>query len=171
MKFRVLNCDSRQGSASKCSFFSFPRNDAVARKWVEFCGQVKPFNLDTSFICMKHFTDDDYQNVMQYKAGLAKRPLLRRDAVPSISVCAIPVAESQPHDDHNMEVLELGSCEVVESNTEYRPKDGTLDASTSPIRNWVYYDGDLQEVEMLKAEVATLKRENAILKKLTQTAN
>ncbi|XP_036347511.1 uncharacterized protein LOC118756884 [Rhagoletis pomonella] len=113
---------------------------------------------------MKHFTDKDYMRT-------ASRPSLRRDAMPTIfewKIDPAPVCESQ--NDSVEEIIELQNCEVGlnEGDKVYRPRDGTLDASTSPIRNCVYYDSDLQEVEVLKVEVETFKRENAHLKKETE---
>ncbi|XP_054744429.1 uncharacterized protein LOC129248841 [Anastrepha obliqua] len=95
MKCRVLNCKSTNFSTSKCSFFSCPADDAVAGKWVEFCRQTKHFNLYTSVVCMKHFTDNDFQNLGQYKMGLATYLKLNRGAVPTIYNCDEPAAESQ----------------------------------------------------------------------------
>ncbi|XP_017480820.1 PREDICTED: THAP domain-containing protein 1-like [Rhagoletis zephyria] len=157
MQCRVFNCGSRRSKGSKVSFFSFPEDDATAFRWVEFCRQEKPFNLNTSAICMKHFTFNDFM-------GFTKRPLLRRGAVPTIYECDIPAAVSRPQDD-SIEDL-LYSCEVVlsEADKEYRPEDGTVDAPTSQIRCF-YYDTNFQQEEVLKTEVETLKRENALLKK------
>nr|XP_036220315.1 uncharacterized protein LOC106627465 isoform X4 [Bactrocera oleae] len=68
MKCAVANCRSDNHSkASNCSFYIFPSNMELAKKWVEFCRREDYFNPKTSFICMKHFTRDDFGNNLQFE--------------------------------------------------------------------------------------------------------
>ncbi|XP_018786371.1 PREDICTED: uncharacterized protein LOC108967409 isoform X2 [Bactrocera latifrons] len=85
MKCAVANCRSDNHSkASNCSFYIFPSNMELAKKWVEFCRREDYFNPKTSFICMKHFTRGDFGNSLQFEMGYARNRLLKRGAVPSI---------------------------------------------------------------------------------------
>ncbi|XP_039963442.1 uncharacterized protein LOC120776654 isoform X2 [Bactrocera tryoni] len=85
MKCAVANCRSDNHSkASNCSFYIFPSNMELAKKWVEFCRRKDYFNPKTSFICMKHFTRDDFGNSLQFEMGYARNRLLKRGVVPSI---------------------------------------------------------------------------------------
>ncbi|XP_049315041.1 uncharacterized protein LOC105224439 isoform X3 [Bactrocera dorsalis] len=85
MRCAVANCRSDNHSkASNCSFYIFPSNIELAKKWVEFCRRKDYFNPKTSFICMKHFTRDDFGNSLQFETGYARNRLLKRGVVPSI---------------------------------------------------------------------------------------
>ena len=65
----------------------FPKDPAVRRKWESF---VKSTRLHwgpatgASIICGSHFKDSDFQNLNQFRMGLASRLMLKHNAVPSI---------------------------------------------------------------------------------------
>ena len=65
----------------------FPKDPTVRRKWESF---VKSTRLHwgpataASIICGSHFRDTDFQNLSQFRMGLASRLMLKHNAVPSI---------------------------------------------------------------------------------------
>ena len=67
----------------------FPKDPAVRRKWESF---VKSTRLHwgpatgASIICGSHFRDSDFQNLSQFRMGLASRLMLKHNAVPSIKI-------------------------------------------------------------------------------------
>ncbi|XP_054743889.1 zinc finger protein weckle-like isoform X1 [Anastrepha obliqua] len=85
MRCKVANCKSEnKRRACDISFFSFPSDETLAKKWVQFCRRENAFNTKTSYVCMKHFTTEDIQNNRQFEMGLAKKRLLKHGVVPSI---------------------------------------------------------------------------------------
>lgn len=101
MKCAVKNCNSdhnRRGC--EVSFFNFPTNPEVRKKWVSFCRREKTFIPTKSYICMLHFKEEDIENNLKYEMGMyernqgsilfiwslkgfSKKRLLKRDAVPT----------------------------------------------------------------------------------------
>ncbi len=43
------------------SYFTFPKDDTVKKIWVRKCKRSDNFNPETSRICEKHFTADDFE--------------------------------------------------------------------------------------------------------------
>lgn len=60
--FCKMNSTIMKKDGEKISFFKFPRDDVLRRKWIEFCRKQKPFNSECSYICSKHFTKEDIVN-------------------------------------------------------------------------------------------------------------
>ncbi|XP_011195567.2 uncharacterized protein LOC105220774 [Zeugodacus cucurbitae] len=83
MKCAVANCSSRKIDKD-ISFFAFPLNEELAKKWANFCRRKKPFNYQKGLICMKHFAKEDIRNAVKFEMGFAKRPLLKRGVLPTI---------------------------------------------------------------------------------------
>ncbi|XP_017471709.1 PREDICTED: THAP domain-containing protein 2-like, partial [Rhagoletis zephyria] len=85
MKCAVLNCHTDyKVKASECSLFSFPVNPVLRKEWIQFCRQNKDYNFSTAYICMEHFVREDFENIVQFEMGFAKKRILKREAVPSI---------------------------------------------------------------------------------------
>ncbi|XP_036337601.1 THAP domain-containing protein 6-like [Rhagoletis pomonella] len=196
MRCQVLNCGNcSKSKGSNFSFYTFPTDEALSKKWVQFC-RHDGFNTKTSVICMEHFREDDYQNLMQFNMGLAKRRLLKRGVVPSIyERGAVPSiqeretsAERYPlQDEFNVDYLldqYNGENVLNESNCQYLKEEINIeDVSISPTHTSFYnddspqetdilkteisyyYDNNQREVAVLETEIEALKRENALLKK------
>lgn len=60
--FCKSNALIKRKEGEKISFHNFPKNESFRKKWIKFCRREKTFNPDTSRICSKHFTKNDYDN-------------------------------------------------------------------------------------------------------------
>ncbi|XP_017482251.1 PREDICTED: 52 kDa repressor of the inhibitor of the protein kinase-like isoform X2 [Rhagoletis zephyria] len=190
MKCAVANCDSENyRQACDISFFSFPTDEALARKWMQFCRRGSALlNPKSSYVCMKHFSSEDIENNRQFEMGFAKKRLLKRGAVPSIypeDGETSQRAESVQREEYKQIVSELlqqsepvavneaeanNSANVVPIDENVENKENSLvDANLSEIpatstpRKVFYYDSSLEEVEELEAQLKRLKRENKTL--------
>lgn len=70
MKCSVANCNSTsEDKSSDISFFIFPTNAVLKKKWVNFCRREKQFKPNKRYICMLHFKPEDIENGLQYDMG------------------------------------------------------------------------------------------------------
>nr|XP_055038830.1 uncharacterized protein LOC129426493 isoform X3 [Misgurnus anguillicaudatus] len=87
---------SKRGKHNICSVFGCPQEpkhlfsvplcEDVRSQWINFILSVNTMRKipKVVFVCEKHFTDDSFINLGQYKAGLADRLRLKPDAVPTL---------------------------------------------------------------------------------------
>lgn len=78
----VPECDGKAKS-----FFSFPKRIGLRTKWIRFivsCDtRLKDFvPQPDSFVCMKHFSSNDFSNYMAFESGHCSKLCLNRDAIP-----------------------------------------------------------------------------------------
>lgn len=45
---------------SSVLYHRFPKDEELLKKWKRFCDKVDDGNLDSCYICTKHFTSNDY---------------------------------------------------------------------------------------------------------------
>lgn len=100
--FGCGNCSHGPKRSVGISFYSFPKDKQLKKKWIDFCGRQDTFRADTSLICSLHFNDEtDYKpNNNKYMAmyGLAaKYKKLKKDALPSKQ---LPGRENTSRDKH-----------------------------------------------------------------------
>ena len=72
---------------SEVSVHEFPPASSKLRgSWTRFVQRTRDrwHPTNTSYICSKHFTSDSYHNWMQYEMGLAKKLILKKEAIPTI---------------------------------------------------------------------------------------
>lgn len=81
MKCAVEKCNQDNlKNKDRLTFYKFPRDVNVAKKWKLFCGNSKQ---EYSHICSLHFKPDDILGEVKFKRG-KKRKLLKLGAVPCI---------------------------------------------------------------------------------------
>lgn len=51
----------------KVLFFTFPKDPILKDIWISRCYREGAFNVKCARICSKHFTNDDYEDVMRAK--------------------------------------------------------------------------------------------------------
>ncbi|XP_036335444.1 52 kDa repressor of the inhibitor of the protein kinase-like [Rhagoletis pomonella] len=190
MKCAVANCDSENHrQACDISFFSFPTDEALARKWMQFCRRGSAvLNPKSSYVCMKHFFSEDIENNRQFEMGFAKKRLLKRGPVPSIysedgetsqraesvqreeykQIVSELLQQSEPVAVNEAEANNGANVVPIDENVENK-ENNLVDANLSEIpatstpRKFFYYDSSLEEVEELEAKLKILKRENKTL--------
>ncbi|XP_055372764.1 uncharacterized protein LOC129606452 [Condylostylus longicornis] len=97
----VFNCNSNSdkklkrnmndSSFKQTKFFRFPKNKEIAKIWIQKCGRKDKFNIQSSYICSKHFVQEHYRRNLQhellnYSPKNSKK--LKDDAVPQ-KICAL----------------------------------------------------------------------------------
>ncbi|XP_058987606.1 uncharacterized protein LOC131806837 [Musca domestica] len=86
MKCAVANCNSgNDNHTCNISFFVFPANKDLKKKWISFCRREKNFNTENFRVCMLHFKPEDIENGLQYGMGFVKHRFLKRGVVPTIN--------------------------------------------------------------------------------------
>ncbi|KAH8359801.1 hypothetical protein KR093_008913 [Drosophila rubida] len=102
MKCAVHNCTnkfkSRQKHSQQFSFFSFPKNPEILKKWFLFCRKNNKDKVKSylkSVICNEHFKEEDIQGGLQFQMGLCSKRTLRPGAVPCINKNDISEAERE----------------------------------------------------------------------------
>ncbi|XP_067292168.1 uncharacterized protein [Pseudorasbora parva] len=83
----VLGCNNEHSS-----HFDVPKSEPLKTQWLSFVfdGNNPPDQRQCFHVCANHFSPDCFINAGQYKAGFAKKLLLKKGSVPSVRV---PAAE------------------------------------------------------------------------------
>ena len=87
----IYGCNNTQKNCStEVQFFRFPKDELVAKQWVNCCRRQDTINTKNALICSVHFTKDDYNEHLKYKLLGIEKPknqrALKRDAIPSLSL-------------------------------------------------------------------------------------
>ncbi|XP_043201025.1 uncharacterized protein LOC122369924 [Amphibalanus amphitrite] len=87
----VPGCRPGSGSGGRVSFHSLPKDESLAKHWLEVCGRLDLLTSKSgkhAKICSAHFRKSDYKNEMKYHLLVAGnsvvKPRLKADAVPSL---------------------------------------------------------------------------------------
>ena len=77
----VFGCESK-----KLSTFVAPSSESLRNQWVHFVfdGNAPTRLPKCVFVCAKHFTDDCFFNLGQYRAGLSERLRIKPGSVPTL---------------------------------------------------------------------------------------
>ncbi|XP_067648173.1 uncharacterized protein [Eurosta solidaginis] len=67
------NTNNRKTSENKWTFFHFPKDAVMAKKWLHFCPRKDVVNLKTACICEVHFTPKDFERNMHLEMGLCTK--------------------------------------------------------------------------------------------------
>ncbi|XP_032595313.1 THAP domain-containing protein 1-like [Drosophila grimshawi] len=87
MKCSVVNCQYRRNVDGKVvSFFSLPKNEKLAKEWLQFCDNPKLKNTRYAFVCSNHFMSDDIIGRKAFEMGLSKKMRLKPGAVPRFQI-------------------------------------------------------------------------------------
>ena len=80
----VYGCNN--SPAVGITLHEFPKEVYRCRQWVRFVQRTRKWESKphTSHICSKHFAKEAISNYLQVEMGVAKRILLKEDAVPTI---------------------------------------------------------------------------------------
>ncbi|EDW15065.1 zinc finger protein 485 [Drosophila mojavensis] len=102
MKCAIQNCAnkfrSKQKHSEQFSFFSFPKNPDVLKKWLAFCRRYNKEKLKAplkSVICNEHFKEEDIQGALQFQMGLCSKRTLKPGAVPCINKSDMSTVERE----------------------------------------------------------------------------
>ncbi len=77
------------------SIFLVPSSEPMKKQWVNFIfSGYTPTQLPkVLYVCAKHFTDDCFLNLGQYRAGLAERLKIKSGSVPTVLGSATHLAQ------------------------------------------------------------------------------
>nr|XP_014271092.1 THAP domain-containing protein 2 isoform X3 [Halyomorpha halys] len=81
-------CTSRHKKNCGVSFYSFPQDPELRKKWITAMGREDFVPSSSSRLCSKHFTTDQYQIRPN-----CNYELLKPDAVPTVFEITVPVKE------------------------------------------------------------------------------
>uniref|UniRef100_A0A8C2C636 THAP-type domain-containing protein n=1 Tax=Cyprinus carpio TaxID=7962 RepID=A0A8C2C636_CYPCA len=89
----VLRCES------KFVLFSLPKDEAAKNQWLRFIFSTVPQQYNPNLgLCSRHFTDDCFSNLGEFKARFTKRLLLKDGSVPSLFG---PAGSTESHPDNS----------------------------------------------------------------------
>jgi len=70
MKCAVANRNSKNHiKGVKKSFFTFPKEQSLLEKWIEFCQRNEPFDRKSWRMCIDHFQDSDICGALKNEMG------------------------------------------------------------------------------------------------------
>jgi len=76
----VLLCKDRSAT-----LFSLPRVEHVKRQWLEFIFATIPQKYSPNLLlCSRHFTEESFKNLYEFKCGFVSRLFLKEGSVPSV---------------------------------------------------------------------------------------
>ncbi|XP_075989841.1 uncharacterized protein LOC142985512 [Anticarsia gemmatalis] len=81
----ILCCKSRSVKNCQIRFFSFPRDESIAKEWLKYCSPK--INTKHARVCSKHFVPTDYFKSLRHillNESPKKVRQLKADAVPSL---------------------------------------------------------------------------------------
>ncbi|XP_049314879.1 THAP domain-containing protein 3 isoform X2 [Bactrocera dorsalis] len=193
MKCAVSNCTSHNGQKESCSFFNFPVNEELSKKWALFCRRKKVFNARTSYICMKHFKKEDIENGVEYEMGFAKKRILKRGVVPTIFKVEVSNPERKerlvqrenrrivnellkqndaehksavPVEEANMETLE--TVDLTNSDVPLLDMSNAIETPTSLEPFFETYKTPFEEIEELETKLEKQQQEIEELRKVNK---
>ncbi|XP_060519089.1 THAP domain-containing protein 1-like [Cylas formicarius] len=87
----VYGCNNsyhkKKRSGEDLVFHRFPKGigmETVRKVWITCCNRDKIYNINSSYICSVHFTEDDYERDLKNELlGLPVRKILKKTAVPT----------------------------------------------------------------------------------------
>ncbi|XP_050964151.1 uncharacterized protein LOC127164327 [Labeo rohita] len=83
------------GCGKTTSLNTLPKDPDVKEKWIQFIFSKRPSHFSVNaHVCSVHFTDDCFENKLQYDAGFARTLLLKNQAVPTILDPTTPLTTS-----------------------------------------------------------------------------
>ncbi|XP_058628472.1 uncharacterized protein LOC131538581 isoform X2 [Onychostoma macrolepis] len=87
----VLGCNNEHSS-----HHDVPKSEPLKTQWLDFVfeGNMPPDQPKCIHVCANHFSPDCFINEGQYKAGFAKKLLLKKGSVPTLRVPASPPEEA-----------------------------------------------------------------------------
>ncbi|XP_060884682.1 uncharacterized protein LOC132955727 [Labrus mixtus] len=110
------------GCREKSNLFSLPKDESTRKRWEDFLMSVctKPRFLfsgptcaqSSLFVCARHFTEDSFDNKVQYSAGYSAKLRLKSGAFPSLNNAC---TEEPDEEDLSSEELPL-TCIKTEDN-------------------------------------------------------
>ena len=86
-----LKRNINESTRETMKFFRFPKEENFIKIWIQKTGRKDKFKTETSYICSKHFTADDYarnlkHELLNYSPTNSKKLIF--DAVPSLNLLA-----------------------------------------------------------------------------------
>ncbi|XP_055387879.1 uncharacterized protein LOC129616308 isoform X2 [Condylostylus longicornis] len=185
----VFNCNSNSdkklkrnmndSSFKETKFFRFPKNKEIAKIWIQKCGRKDKFNIQSSYICSKHFVQEHYRRNLQhellnYSPKNSKK--LKDDAVPTENLPSAIESKSSETVSERLgryikkqrqetvtNILKIDNqienldCVEVHTNDEVQEKNSKCDQSTST--------EDLNECKPKSPTKEQLKNDNKMLSK------
>ncbi|KAM6964764.1 uncharacterized protein LKV04_020499 [Tautogolabrus adspersus] len=116
------------GCREKSNLFSLPKDESTRKRWEDFLMSVctKPrflfsgptFTQSSLFVCARHFTEDSFDNKVQYSAGYSVKLRLKSGAFPSLNNACTEEPDEQ---DLSSEELPLTSVKPEENPIEILP--------------------------------------------------
>lgn len=81
------NCNVPGCDDEEKSLFALPSSEPLKTEWLHFIygGQVPMHVPKNVNVCMKHFSEDCFHNLGQYRAGFSKVLKLKTGSVPSLA--------------------------------------------------------------------------------------
>ncbi|XP_067123177.1 THAP domain-containing protein 1-like isoform X1 [Centruroides vittatus] len=71
----------------KVSYFTFPKDPIIRRKWIHNCKRKDKFNPDSCHVCSDHFTENDFERSLKAELlGLLARPKLKKTSLPTVNL-------------------------------------------------------------------------------------
>nr|AGL76355.1 transposase [Drosophila buzzatii] len=172
MKCSVLHCEN-YFRKNNISFFKFPLDKKLRKKWLQFCGKWQSeYNCTNGKICEEHFESECLIGKIQCGLGLSRKVLLKPGAVPTIK--STHVHEQVRHRTQRSElrirrqlvsemlqnkenISELAQNNIAEGNTMIVEEEMELDINNNNDSNLINLKA---QIKVLESQVRDLQCEN-----------
>ncbi|GIY33024.1 cellular tumor antigen p53 [Caerostris darwini] len=133
----VVNCNEYLSKNEEIYFYPFPEDEKESKKWLIKCGWDTSYNCLESYVCSRHFNDDDFERDSDGKLTHN----LKQSAVPHLNLFEIK--------------RELSDSE--ESVTEFDTSENSQDSSLSIVINRTDVDNSIFQGDLPKENCTIIK--------------
>lgn len=82
-----INLESKGPQSKRNNYYTFPKDAKMRQVWLKKCGKKEPIDYEHSYVCVKHFKDEDFErNLRNELLDVPIKKKLKSDAIPSLNL-------------------------------------------------------------------------------------
>ncbi|XP_023227338.1 52 kDa repressor of the inhibitor of the protein kinase-like [Centruroides sculpturatus] len=124
----VANCDNSHCKTKsldrKVSYFRFPKDPIIRRKWIHNCKRKDKFYPDSCHVCSDRFTENDFEiNLKTELLGLLARPKLKKTSLPTVNLGNTENENIKQSNERKNRVLKRNGKNLIEKLLDVNKQD------------------------------------------------
>ncbi|GFR30448.1 cellular tumor antigen p53 [Trichonephila clavata] len=119
-KCSVINCSAPfANNQSNLTFYRFPANKEECKKWLSKCGLEETLDCSQSFVCSRHFDENDFQ--LDLDSRLLDRTLKKNLKIGSVPHLNLFEIKQEPPEADEVEFQGRSKSPYVNLEPHYTP--------------------------------------------------